>query len=335
MQVFGWPRSLLRAGGYGAVELSPEGRDRLRALSLWRESGDVGLVMKTFGVSRATLYRWRKRFDPRDLTTLQERTRRPRRVRQPTWSAELVQAVLRLREQYPRWGKAKLAVLLRREGLLTSVSTVGRILADLKRRRLLVEPRGNAVSAKRLRARRPYATRKPKDYVPGLPGDLVQVDTLDLSPLAGVTLKQFTARDMVSRWDVMEVFSRATVVCARRFLDTLQARTPFPIRAIQVDGGSELWAVFEAACAEREILLFELPPRSPKLNGRVERANRTHTEEFYEVYELPWTVASLNVRLREWEQVYNHIRPHQRLDYLTPAQALETFKKTAPVSHMS
>ena len=36
MQVFGWPRSLLRAGGYGAVELSPEGRARLRALSLWR-----------------------------------------------------------------------------------------------------------------------------------------------------------------------------------------------------------------------------------------------------------------------------------------------------------
>jgi transposase InsO family protein len=67
----------------------------------------------------------------------------------------------------------------------------------------------------------------------------------------------------------------------------------------------------------------------------VERANRTHREEFYEVYELPWTVASLNVRLREWEQIYNHIRPHQNLDYLTPDQALETFKKTAPVSHMS
>ena len=74
---------------------------------------------------------------------------------------------------------------------------------------------------------------------------------------------------------------------------------------------------------------------SPKLNGRVERANRTHTEEFYEVYELPWTVASLNVRLREWEQVYNHIRPHWALDYLTPAQALVKFEKTAPVSHMS
>jgi hypothetical protein len=67
----------------------------------------------------------------------------------------------------------------------------------------------------------------------------------------------------------------------------------------------------------------------------VERANRTHREEFCEVYELPWTVASLNVRLREWEQIYNHIRPHQNLDYLTPDQDLETFNKTAPVSHMS
>ena len=107
MQVFGWPRSLLRAGGYGAVELSPEGRARLRALSLWRESGNAKLVCSTFGVSRATLYRWRKRFAPRDLPTLQERTRRPRRVRQPTWSPELVKAVLQLREQYPPVGKGQ------------------------------------------------------------------------------------------------------------------------------------------------------------------------------------------------------------------------------------
>ena len=212
---------------------------------------------------------------------------------------------------------------------------MGRILADLKRRRRLVEPTGRAVSAKRRRVRRPYSTRKTKDYVPHQSGDLVQVDTLELSPLPGVTVMQFTARDMVSCWDVMEVFLRPMALCAQRFLDTLEARTPFPLRAVHVDGGSEFRAEFETECADRKILLFELPSRSPKLNGRVERAQRTHTEEFYEVYELPWTVASLNVRLREWEQVYNHIRPHQALDYLTPAQALETFKKKAPVSHMS
>ena len=301
MQVVGWPRSLLRAGGYGAVELSPEGRDRLRVLSLWRESGNAKLVCSTFGVSRATLYRWRKRFEPRNLTTLQERTRRPRRMRQPTWSPELVKAVLQLREQYPPVGKGQAGGPAWARGVgdlgLDGGPHPGRSQSPATAARA----EGKVVSAKRRRARRPYATRKPKGYVPSLPGDLVQVDTLELSPLPGVSLKQFTARDMVSRWDVMEVFSCATALCTRRFLDTLQARAPFPLRAIQVDGGSEFRAVFEAACAEREILLFELPPRSPKLNGRVERANRTHREEFYEVYELPWTVASLNVRLREWE----------------------------------
>ncbi|MBI2881439.1 MAG: hypothetical protein HYY21_07605 [Candidatus Tectomicrobia bacterium] len=49
----------------------------------------------------------------------------------------------------------------------------------------------------------------------------------------------------------------------------------------------------EAACAEGGNWLFELPPRSPKRNGCVERAQRTHTEEFYEGFELPWTVAAL------------------------------------------
>ena len=60
-------------------------------------------------------------------------------------------------------------------------------------------------------------------------------------------------------------------------------RIPFPVRALQVDGGSEFYADFEAACQRKEIPLFVLPPKSPKLNGHVERANRTHTEEFYEV----------------------------------------------------
>ena len=41
------------------------------------------------------------------------------------------------------------------------------------------------------------------------PGDMVQVDTLDLWPLPGVILKHFTARDMVSL-DVLEVHTRAT-----------------------------------------------------------------------------------------------------------------------------
>ena len=128
---------------------------------------------------------------------------------------------------------------------------------------------------------------KPKGYAVDQPGDLVQVDTLDVRPVPGVLLKHFTARDIVSRWDVLEAHTRATATASAGFLDRLVARMPFPVRAIQVDGGPEFQAAFEESCQVRGIRLFVLPPRSPKLNGCVERAQRTHTEEFYEVTPLP------------------------------------------------
>jgi putative transposase len=81
-------------------------------------------------------------------------------------------------------------------------------------------------------------------------------------------------------------------------------------------------ADFEAACAARAIRLFVLPPRSPKLHGAVERANRTHTEEFYEVTDAEPELAAFQAGLRAWERVYNTIRPHQALGYLTPAEYL-------------
>ena len=62
------------------------------------------------------------------------------------------------------------------------------------------------------------------------------------------------------------------------------------------------------------------PLVSPKLNGCVERAQRTHTEEFYQVNDFSLEVASLNQELRAWERTYNTIRPHQALNYLTPQQ---------------
>ena len=93
-----------------------------------------------------------------------------------------------------------------------------------------------------------------------------------------------------------------------------------PVHAIQVDGGSEFQAGFEEACRERGIRLFVLPPRSPKLNGCVERAQRTHTEEFYEVNDFSLEMAPLNRELLAWERIYNTVRPHQALGYLTPHQ---------------
>jgi len=311
-------RPLARAG----VELSRAARARLAWMDFYRSHRNAALTARRFGISRQSFYHWRRRFDPRDLTTLEDHSHRPHRRRQPTWTPELADRVLALRRQYPRWGKDKLAVLLAREGRRVSVSMVGRILTRLKHRGVLHEPpRLRARLLRRARGRR-YAVRKPRAWSVRRPGDLVEVDTLELRPLPGVVLKQFTARDVVSRWDVIEAHSRATSALAAQFLDTLEQRMPFPLRALQVDGGSEFAAAFEEACRQRGLRLFVLPPRSPKLNGAVERAQRTHTEEFYEVTACSLELEALNRELRAWETVYNTVRPHQALGYLTPQEFL-------------
>ena len=102
---------------------------------------------------------------------------------------------------------------------------------------------------------------------------------------------------------------------------------PFPVRSIQVDGGSEFEALFEEECQRRGIKLFVLPLRSPKLNGSVERAHRTHTEEFYEVTDSTFDISELREDLLEWEQVYNTVRSHQALGYITPLKFLKQWKE--------
>jgi transposase InsO family protein len=284
--------------------------------------GNVSLTARHFGVGRPTVYRWLGRYDRFHLETLEDRGSAPRRRRRPTWTLEQLEAVRSIREAFPRWGKDKLRVLLRRAGIVLSTSMVGRILRRLLRAGDLREPRRRGISTRKRAWRRPHAVRKPAGFTAVRPGDLVQVDTLDVRPLPGRVFKQFTARDVVSRWDVCELRTTASARSAVAILDALAARMPFGVRAVSVDNGSEFMAEFEAACAARSIALLTLPPRSPKLNGGVERANRTHTEEFYEITDAEATLADLQPALLAWETVYNTIRPHQALGYLTPAEYL-------------
>ena len=310
------------------ADISKEAQRRVKWFDYYYSHGqNARLTCRHFDISAQTFYRWKNRYDPGHLETVEGRSHRPVKVRQPTYSVELVEAVLKLREEYPRWGKDKLVVLLQREGFNCSASTVGRIIHRLKERGVLKEPVPNHISARKRRRQRPYAVRKPKEYIAREPGDIVEVDTLDVRPLPGMILKHFTARDVISRWDVLEAHTRATSNTASGFIEAMIERMPFPIRAVQVDGGSEFQDAFEEECQRRGIKLFVLPPRSPKLNGHVERAQRTHTEEFYEVTDASFEISELNKALLEWEKVYNTIRPHQALGYLTPQEFLERYKQ--------
>ncbi|MGO9611900.1 MAG: helix-turn-helix domain-containing protein [Dissulfurispiraceae bacterium] len=134
MKVVSIAKGFHRLAKHMPPELTDKETNRLRALRLYLETKDVGLVCRTFDVCRATLYRWVQRFDPRDLGSLKEHSRRPKRLRKAQWSYELIIAVKQLRQQYPRWDKDKLIVLLKDQGWETSAFTVGRIIGYLKKR---------------------------------------------------------------------------------------------------------------------------------------------------------------------------------------------------------
>lgn len=309
--------------------INQEARVRLSWMEYYQKTGNARLTCRHFGISPDTFYRWKNRFNKSYPKTLEDNhsSRRPNHLRQPTTPVEVVELIKSLREQYPRWGKEKLIVLLKRQGYLVSSSTVGRTIVRLKQRGYLKEPIINYISAKKRYLRRDWAIRKPKDYQIKLPGDLIQLDTLDIRPLPNVIRKQFTARDVITKWDILEVYGHATSHLTARFLDTLTKRCPYPVTAIQIDGGSEFKGEFEQECKKRGIRLFVLPPRSPKLNGCVERSNRTHTEEFYEVNDFSLDLKELNQQLLEWEKIYNTVRPHQALGYLTPLEYITNLNK--------
>jgi putative transposase len=320
------PRS---ASAVRALELSKEAKQRLSMMAWYDEHLRNGaLTCRRFGVSRDTFYRWRKRFEEFGPGGLENGSHRPKEVRKPTWPRELERAVLELRRMAPRWGKDKLAVLLRRDGWDVSTSMVGRILTKLRNEGRLSSAPLHDPWQRPAQFKRPHGVRKPRDYLPTAPGLIVQVDTVHIYLFSGFRFKHFTACDVFSRWQVLEVHSRATAHAAAGFLDTILERMPFPVEAIQVDGGSEFMAEFETACRDRGLRLFVLPPRSPKLNGHVERSNRTHREEFYQVVTLPTNLAEVNRALRKWEDIHNCYRPHQSLNYLTPQSFLKRLERS-------
>lgn len=63
-----------------------------------------------------------------------------------------------------------------------------------------------------------------------------------------------------------------------------------------------------------------IKPRRPRLNGKVERSHKIDEEEFYRMLEgvVIDDTDLFNEKLREWENFYNHNRPHGALGGQTP-----------------
>jgi len=228
-----------------------------------------------------------------------------------------------LRREYSFMGKARIQAMPAQKGHLLSVSTVGRILrralaAGAIRPASFCEGRAKP---KRRRAFSKWARRWKYGSKARRAGELAQLDHMTFSA-DGQTLKEFRAVCPTSKFMVARVFSRATAGNARRFLLELVDALPFPLRSLQVDGGSEFMAEFEDTCETLGVPLLVLPPRRPQWNGCVERANRSARIEFWNRYTGPPTVAAVSTELAEYEFFVNYKSPHASLDYRTPNQYL-------------
>lgn len=294
-------------------------------------------IFQVLSISRATLFRWKKQYKLYGLEGLENQSKRPHNVRKPTWSKELEQKIYDLRKKYPLWGKEKIATMYQRVyGAKIASSTVGRIL-----KKLIVSGRIKSVNflcnkkLSKTRVFNGHSQRWKAGMKANSPGELVQFDHMTIYVPGIGYLKQFNAICPTTKFAVEKLYKEATSRNGADFLEFAKKLFPFPIKSVQVDGGSEFMAEFELLCQKSAIPLWVLPPKSPECNGNVERGNGTFKYEFYSQYDGPPKLDVLQLKLQQFVVFYNNIRPHQGLGYLTPAEYIEKIKKMEIQSHMS
>jgi transposase InsO family protein len=141
---------------------------------------------------------------------------------------------------------------------------------------------------------------------------------------------QFTAIDDCTRLRVLRAYPRCDQKTAIQFIDHVLAKLPFAVERVQTDNGSEFGASFHWHLLDKGIDHVKIRPRTPRLNGKVERSHRIDSEEFYRLLEGQ-VIDDANLfsdKLQEWEDYYNYHRPHGALSGQTPYERLRQKPKT-------
>ena len=214
-------------------------------------------------------------------------------------------------------------VIQREHGHDISESMVGRILSFLSQKHQITPARSRPQKRRRDFSKGHAEAWKYKEYNKIELGERVQIDHMSATK-NGVSVKHFMAWDRRSKHIHAQIYSNAKATSARKFLRELVQTAPYAIRSIQVDGGSEFMAEFEAECEALEIPLIVLPPSKPQYNGGVERANRTFREDFYDDPKIlvADSIGALRFELKRAVHTYNEYRPHCALHGRTPMEYL-------------
>lgn len=321
--------------------LTPE--QKIRQRYAWFEEaervGSVTVACRRLGISRKTFYKWRQRWleSRGDRQALLDRSRRPHRPRRKVKKA-LRRRLLHLRQR-THLGPARLRALLLARGVrhVPSAATIAKVLkvAGLTRKR--------RVKPKRYR----------RTFIVPRPGDLVQLDVKWVPYLVeGRQLYQFTAIDCCTRLRLVAVAEEMTVSTAKAFAQYILSTFPFPVRCVQTDNDSIFTHWYTAGSktpldrpvkAHPFTLMVEsfgarhrlIPPRTPRLNGRVERSHQTDDTEFYNLQRYA-TRLDLRRAFGRWLWHYNHGRIHTGTGMRgrTPLQVLRSFDEYKTIKRL-
>jgi transposase InsO family protein len=299
------------------LQLPREVRRRLAIIRHAEEvTGNVALTCRYYGISRQCYYIWYRRYQAHGIEGLRDRSKRPL-VSPRATHVEVVGKIIYLRQHY-HFGPARIAMYLKRyHQVQISNSGVWRILKRLELNRLPASQRHQRHD------------RRWRRYEKPLPGHRVQLDVKFIQPLPGAPKAnkyyQFTAIDDCTRLRVLRIYPKLNQQTAIQFLDYVLARLPFRVEVIQTDNGPEFGSSFHWHVLDKGAGHAYIKPRTPRLNGKVERSHRIDAEEFYRLLEgvVVDDAQVFNDKLQEWEDFYNYHRPHGGLDGQTPYERLK------------
>jgi transposase InsO family protein len=281
---------------------------------------NVAKTCRHFGVSRKTFYKWKQRYEISGEAGLCDLSRRPLNSPKET-SRDAVSKILYLRQNY-HFGPSRISDYLKRyHNIQIAQSTVHRVLQRHELSRL---------PSNRRKYERPK--NQWKRYEKQKPGHRLQVDVKFLERIPGSLkrLYQFTAIDDCTRIRVLKIYDRCNQKTAIQFIDEVIRRLPFRVLVVQTDNGAEFQSNFHWHLQDLDIEHDYIKPRTPRLNGKVERSHRIDDQEFYQLLDkdgITDNIHLFNDKLREWEDYYNFHRPHGALDGHTPYERLKQKQK--------
>jgi transposase InsO family protein len=299
---------------------SKEAGLRLKWIDYYLLKKNARATCRHFGICPSLFYKWYDRYQKLGLKGLEDRSRRPRKIRRSNIPLEHVDLVRKLRKQYPYFSKYKIKVILSREyGIELSASTVGRIISKYN---LFYASPYPAKKQRHKQAR----TRLPKDFRIAEPGDLVQSDTKHI-PFFGPKRYFYVITDCLTKMVSIHVSTNISSKQSRIAFEKVGKHIPYPIRNSQNDNGSENLLELGKYLAKNNINQFFTRPRTPKDNSFVERMIGTIEREFIQQGKLTFDIKELQAAVDEWLDEYHSFRPHQSLGYLTPNEYYAKIKQ--------